>query len=232
MFLIAPEVAAIGILTLAENVLSNFGYMHQILYHYSLPLVPVLALGTVFAVVPLSTRARRYVATGVVVVAAFVSCRLWGLAPFSRQAYPHANPSSPQVHAINAVLRWFRPTRSSPPTTPTWPTWTTAPGSTSGPPRSPPSTGALYTQEGQRLPFANQVQYVVIPVAADLSPPDLAVWASISKAVPTGRSGWRGGGVPPGWWDVGSRRRRVAGPRRCADGSLVRPRRGHNGAGR
>ena len=190
VFLFAPEVTAIGILTLAENVLSNFGYMHQIVYHYSLPLVPVLALGTVFAVARLNTSRRRFVATSVVLVTAFFSCWLWGLAPFSRQAYPHANPNSPQVHAIDTTLNLVPPNAVVSAYYPyvshldhrtriyQWPT-----------PFSAQYWG-LYTQEGKRLPFANQVQYVVIPVAAGLSAGDLSVWASISKEYrPVGQGG-------------------------------------------
>ena len=39
VFLLAPEVAAIALLAVGENVLSTFPYMHQILYHYSMPIV-------------------------------------------------------------------------------------------------------------------------------------------------------------------------------------------------
>jgi uncharacterized membrane protein len=192
VFLIAPEVAAIGILTVGENVLSNFGYMHEILYHYSLPLVPVLALGTVFAVSRLATPGRRYLATGLVVVTAFVSCVLWGLAPFSRNVYPHANPSSPQVHAINSVLKLVPPDAVVSAYWPyvahldhrtriyQWPTPFAA------------QFWALYTQEGQRLPFASQVQYVVIPVFADLTASDRAVLSSIANQY---RAIGEGGGV-------------------------------------
>jgi uncharacterized membrane protein len=178
-FLIAPELAAVAVLAIGENVLSTFPYMHQILYHYSMPTVVALALGTVFAVGSLSTAFRRYLATTMVFVAAFVSCVFWGLAPFSRQSYPHASPSSPQVLAVNSLLRlvpanavvsayypyvahldhrtriyeWPNPFRAE--------YW------------------GLYSQEGQRLPFADQVQYVVLPVG--LSDPDRQVLASISK---------------------------------------------------
>ncbi len=180
-FLVAPELAAIGILSVAENVLSTFPYMHQLLYHYSMPTVPVLALGTVFAVVSLAPGLRRYLLTGVVVVAAFVSCLYWGLAPFSRPTYPHMSPASPQTRAINAVLRDVPPHAIVSAYYPyvahldhrtriyEWPT-----------PFSAQYWG-LYTQEGQRLPFAGTVQYLVLPLPADLSPPDRAVWRSISR---------------------------------------------------
>jgi uncharacterized membrane protein len=178
-FLIAPELAAVAVLAIGENFLSTFPYMHQIIYHYSMPTVVVLALGTAFAVGALSTAFRRYVATTVVLAAAFVSCLFWGLAPFSRQSYPHANPSSPQVRAINSLLRLVPANAVVSAYYPyvahldhririyQWPTPFRA------------EYWGLYRQEGQRLPFADQVQYVVVPV--DLSPPDQQVLASIAK---------------------------------------------------
>ncbi len=190
VFLLAPEVAAIALLAVGENVLSTFPYMHQILYHYSLPIVAVLAMGTAFAVVTLSTDFRRYFATAVVVAAAFVSCLYWGLAPFSRQSYPHLSPTSPQVLAINTVLKRVPPNAVVSAYYPyvahldhrtriyQWPTPFAA------------QYWGLYTQEGQRLPFAGQVQYLVLPLA--LSPSDQAVWASISRQF---KSIAEGGGV-------------------------------------
>ncbi len=178
-FLVAPELAAIGVLSVAENVLSTFPYMHQILYHYSMATVPVLALGTVFAVATVSAGARRYLLTGVVVVAAFVSCLFWGLAPFSQQTYPHMSPTSPDTLAINSVLGSVPPSAVVSAYYPyvahldhrtriyQWPTPFAA------------QYWGLYTQEGQRLPFAGQVQYLVLP--AVLSRSDQAVLTSISR---------------------------------------------------
>jgi uncharacterized membrane protein len=140
-FLLAPELAAVAILAISENTLSAFPYMHQILYHYSMPTVAVLGMGTAFAVGALTTPGRRYVATALVLASAFLACVWWGLAPFSRQNYSHANPSSAQVKAINSVLQLVRPTPWCLPTTRTSPTWTTGPGSTSGRPPSGPNTG-------------------------------------------------------------------------------------------
>jgi uncharacterized membrane protein len=179
VFLIAPEVAAIGILTIGENVLSTFPYMQQILYHYSLPLVPVLALGTVFAVGRLATSRARVAATVLVTGAALVSCTLWGLAPFSRQTYPHLNPNGGQVLAINKVLKDvppsavvsafydFVPHLDHRVRIYQWPTPFRA------------TYWGLYTQEGQRLPFSNQIQYLVIPSV--LSGVDQTVFESIDS---------------------------------------------------
>jgi uncharacterized membrane protein len=179
VFVVAPELAAIGLLSGAENMLSAFPYMHQIIYHYSMPLVPVLALGTVFAVAAVSNRACRQAVTGAVVIAAFVSCVLWGLAPFSRQTYVHSSPTSPQVEAVNSLLRLVPPHAVVSAYYPfvahldhrtriyEWPTPFAA------------QNWGLYRQEGQRLPFADQVQYLVLPIG--LSGSDLAVLTSIAK---------------------------------------------------
>ena len=144
-----------------------------------MPTVAVLAMGTAFAVGALKTAGRRYVATGVVVAAAFASCVFWGLAPFSRLSYPHANPGSPQVLAINSLLRLVPANAVVSAYYPyvahldhrtqiyEWPNPFQA------------EYWGLYSQEGQRLPFADQVQYLVLPV--DLSGPDQRALASISK---------------------------------------------------
>lgn len=178
-FLIAPEVAAIGLLTLAENVLSAFPYMHQITYHYSLPLVPVLAMGTVFAVARLSSPRHRIAATAWVLITAGVSCTLWGLAPFSvSPTYPHAAPDSPGTRAVNRALQAVPPNAVVSASYAyvshldhrmycyQWPTPFRA------------TEWGLYEQEGQTLPVASRVQYLVIPAVR--SPADEAAFAPIS----------------------------------------------------
>jgi uncharacterized membrane protein len=179
VFLLAPEIAALSLLVLGVNVMSTFSYEHQIQYHYSLPLVPVLAMGAVFAVGAISTPGRRYLATGLVVVAAFTSCAFWGLAPFSRHVYPHPNPNTPQVQAINRVLRLVPANAVVSAYYPyvahldhrsriyEWPTPFRA------------EYWGLYQQEGEQLPFANQVQYLVVPI--NLPATDVPVMASIAE---------------------------------------------------
>lgn len=177
-FALFPELAAIGILTLGENVISDFPYMHQIQYHYSMSLVPVLVAGTVFAIARLASRQRQLIATVAVTTCAFVACVLWGLAPFSLQTYPHLSSSSPEVHDINSVLRKLPPNAVVSAYYPyvshidhrtriyMWPTPFRA------------QYWALYTEEGQRLPFANQIQYLALPT--DLTGTDQTVFASIA----------------------------------------------------
>lgn len=178
-FLVAPEIAAIGLLTLAENALSAFPYMQQILYHYSLALVAVLAMGTVFAVARLASRRLRVAATAWVTATAVASCALWGLAPFSRHAvYPHSAPDSPAVLAVNRALRVVPPDAVVSASYAfvshldhrvycyQWPTPFRA------------TYWGRYTQEGQTLPAASRVQYLVIP--AQRSVDDEAAFDPIS----------------------------------------------------
>ncbi|MGH9055789.1 MAG: DUF2079 domain-containing protein [Acidimicrobiales bacterium] len=189
-FLISPEIAAIAVLTFAENYLSNFPYMHQILYHYSLSVVPVLAIGTAFALGRLATSWRRQVATVAVSVAALCSCVLLGLAPFSTHGYPHLNPSGAKVLAINEALEAVPPHAVVSAYYPyvayldhrlriyQWPTPFRA------------QYWGLYRQEGRRLPFAGQVQYVVLPT--DLTGVDASVFGAIAGRF---RVVAKGGGV-------------------------------------
>lgn len=179
VFVLSPEIAAIAVLMLAENVASNFPYMQQIYYHYSLPLVPVLAMGSGYAVSRLAGRARQATGAAVVFLAALISCSLWGLAPFSRHpTYPHLPPNSAQVAALNRLMdevpphavvsAWYGyvPHLDHRTSIYQWPTPFRA------------QYWGLYTQEGQRLPFASQVRYLVLPL--QMSTSDQEVFDSIA----------------------------------------------------
>jgi uncharacterized membrane protein len=178
LFVRAPEVALVGLLILASNVVSSFPYQHQINYHYSLATVSVLAMGTVFAIGALKKKAQRAVAVGAVAVCSLYACFLWGALPaISTNKVPHWRPSNPEVHDINAVLaalpsgavvsahysfishldhrvgayQWPTPFHAS-----YWGQW---------------------KQEGQRLPVADTVQYLFLPV--QLSADDQKVFDQI-----------------------------------------------------
>jgi uncharacterized membrane protein len=180
VFVRAPEVAAIGVLTLAVNVLASFTYEHQILFHYSMPLVPVLTMGTVFAVGALRTTKSRYVATTAVVACSLWACLLWGLAPFSVHHYPHLSPSNPEVASINQVLKslpgdavvtayypyvshidhrtriymWPNPFRAQ--------YWD------------------RFEEEGTRLPFADEIRWLVLPT--NLTGSDVTLFDAIAPS--------------------------------------------------
>ncbi len=178
LFIRAPEVAAVGLLVLASNVLSSFPYQHQLNYHYSLATVSVLAMGTVYAIGALRKSRQRAIAVGAVAVCSLYACFLWGAFPaISVNKVPHWSASKPEVHDINAVLAALPPNavvsahysfvahldhrvRAY-----QWPTPFRA------------TYWGVWTQEGQRLAFADQVQYLFLPV--QLSPDDQRVFEQI-----------------------------------------------------
>jgi hypothetical protein len=159
--------------------------MHQIYYHYSLAPVPVLASATVVAVGRLRTPVRRRVATACALGAAIASSAVWGVAPFT---VPSVDPGSPQVVATNALLRRV-PAHAV--VSASWPVvahlthrvrvyqWPTPFRAT---------VWGLYDREGQRLPSAPTVQYLVIPTVRHGT--DAAVFATIgSRFAPVGSAG-------------------------------------------
>jgi uncharacterized membrane protein len=180
-FLLSPEIALIGVLVVAENVLSTLPYMHQLPYQFSMPLVPVLILGTVWAISRQTSKVYRYVITGVTVTCAFWSCVLWGLAPFSStSAVAEWSPTSATVRSFTAleneipanavVSAWylFVPHLDHRVQIYLWPT-----------PFDTQNYGLFHTN-GERMPVASTVQYLVLPVALDSSD-DASVFAHLSS---------------------------------------------------
>lgn len=179
-FLRAPSVAAIAAVALAANVLSTFGYQHQLQFHYSLPMVPVVAIGTAYAIGAIVRARFRVLVTGAVVLLSLWTCYLWGSLPaFSVNKVAHWSPSYQTVHDIDAVRA------SLPPNAVVsayyayithvdhrqrvyeWPTPFKA------------AYWGLLKQEGQRLPFANDVQYIFLP--ARLEPNDQKLLDSLTN---------------------------------------------------
>ncbi len=163
VFLAAPEIAAICILQLAVNVVSDFGYQHQILYHYTMPLVPILICGTVYAISRLRTLWWRQVATSLVLLCALWSCILWGASPFSdvKPSIPSANSptfvsdrqllSKVPPNAVVSAVEEFVPDLDHRTRVYMWPN---------------PFHQAYYGNpkyDGTDWPFSSQVQYLVLP---------------------------------------------------------------------
>jgi uncharacterized membrane protein len=164
VFLIAPEIAATSVLVLALNVISTFGYQHQIAYHYSMVAIPGLVLGTVFAAGQLKKERLRTIAVAVVAISSLWASFLWGPYPWSvHHTVNHLAPSYSSVRAINSVERKLPPNAvvsayySFAPHIDhrrriyMWPTPFAA------------SNWKTFKQEGQRLPEAKDVQYLLLP---------------------------------------------------------------------
>jgi uncharacterized membrane protein len=103
-----PSVAAIGSLVLAGNVISTYWYQYNIGYHYSLIIVPPLALGTVYGVAAMHGRVRTY-AVAIVGLAALYTAYLWGPMPFSRTELAYWRPDYPTAVQLREIIEHIPP---------------------------------------------------------------------------------------------------------------------------
>lgn len=163
-FIFSPEIAFIAIFVVGENIISNFGYMHQILYQYSMALAPILVLGTLYAIAQQTTVWRRNALTVVALVSALWTGALWGFAPFStNQVQTNTLPPN-SIGALNYLEKQLPPNAAVAAWYPlishidnrtqvyVWPT-------------------PFYAEDwgrgndtGARLPVANQVQFLLLPI--------------------------------------------------------------------
>jgi uncharacterized membrane protein len=166
-FLFSPEIALVGVLVVAENIISDDPYMHQILYQYSMVLAPILVLGTLYAIAKQSRVWRRNALTMVALIAAVWSCTLWGYAPFSVNTI-YTIPTS-SINALNyvekdlprnAVVTAWYPVVSHVDHRDqvyVWPNPFSA------------SNWGLLNDTGARLPIASQVRYLLLPIPLSTS---------------------------------------------------------------
>jgi uncharacterized membrane protein len=84
VFFAAPSVALLAVPVLGSNMISTFWYQHQIEYHYSLVIVPLLLVATVVAIAHYEGLWRR-VAMGVTVACSLVTFVTWGIHPLASQ---------------------------------------------------------------------------------------------------------------------------------------------------
>ena len=176
MFVIAPSVALVGFVVVFSNIVSTFYYQYQIHYHYSLVVAPILVFGNVYAVGRLGKSARRR-ATLVVGVVSIVSALVLAPLPFARNQIQKFPPSSPAVTAAHelfaqipadAVISVFHPLSAQ----------LARRDRIYAFPN--PFQRALYGPDvfaaGDRLSFADEIEYVMLPIA--LSREAEQVWRS------------------------------------------------------
>jgi len=97
-----PGFAAVGLAVFAFNVVSAFTYQHDINYHYSLVLVPVVMAGAVYGIAALRRRTARGWATGAVAALSLYGAVAWGVFPDGHEPYKQAD--HPEVRANAALL--------------------------------------------------------------------------------------------------------------------------------
>jgi len=161
--LLRPEIALLGTLPLLSNLVSTFWYQSQIEYHYAVQFVPILVIGAFYGISRITEHLRIWVVSAVL-VGSLVCAYLWTPLPLMRTEMPRWSPSHPAVaaahEAINRVpedavvsayhtLTAHMARRERIYVFPT------------------PYRRVLYGPnvfaKGDRLPFAEEIQYVVLP---------------------------------------------------------------------
>ena len=189
MLFIAPSVALVGFVVLLSNIVSTFYYQYQIQYHYSLVIAPILIFGNVYAIGRLSKLARRR-ATSVVAVSALMGAFLLAPLPLARhqiQKFPASSPAVAAAHDLfaqippDAVISVFHPLSAQLARRERVYVFPN------------PFRRALYGPDvfaaGDRLNFADEIEYVMLPIA--LSSESEQVWrAEIPDYVIVASNDW------------------------------------------
>jgi uncharacterized membrane protein len=164
VFLKRPGLAMVSGLVLLANVVSTFGYQQQIQYHYSLVAVPALIFGSAWAVAAATERWRNRMMV-VLAIAALWTSFLWSPMPWAREVpsvWPPTHPTALAAqdiiedvpddavvsaqHQLTAHLARREMIYMFPN------------------PFSVSLYGTEVTKEGTRLPQADQVEFVVLPI--------------------------------------------------------------------
>jgi uncharacterized membrane protein len=174
-------IAAISAVVIFTNILSTFWYQYQIEYHYGLIAVPALAIGTAYGIAAIERVQLRRLAIAALGVTSVVAAYLWSPLPGARDNptgyWPASHPVAEEMRAIIADIPADAVVSAYHRVTPhlahrrqiyMFPT---------------PFRSVLYGSDidsNVRLPAADDVEYVVLPVNLDAVM--AADWANIDDA--------------------------------------------------
>lgn len=161
--LVRPEIALLGTLPLLSNLVSTFWYQSQIEYHYAVQFVPILVIGAMYGISKLVEHLRVW-CVSVVLVASLVCAYVWTPLPFMRTEMPRWSPSHPAVAAAHEAMNRV-------PDDAIVSAYHTLTAHMARRERiyvfPTPYRRVLYGPnvfaKGDRLPFAEEVQYVILP---------------------------------------------------------------------
>lgn len=183
--LFVPRFLLVGLAALASNALSTFAYQYEIQYHYSTLILPVLMGATIFAVARARTMAGRQILVGLVTASALVTAYLWGPTPLGRNEAAIANPEGPSIPYIrqaqalvpeDAILTAhysYVPHVNHREKIYMFPNPFKA------------NYWGTFKTEGQRLPQADTVQYVMFPTSTGAEPEPKVVLDQITPEFET-----------------------------------------------
>ena len=161
--LLRPEIALLGTLPLLSNLVSTFWYQSQIEYHYAVQFVPILVIGAMYGISRVSELLRTWL-VAVVLTASLVCAYVWTPLPLMRSELPTWSPSHPSVaaahEAINevpadAVVSAFHTLTAHMARRERIYVFPT--------PYQRVLYGPNVFAKGDRLPFAEEVQFVILP---------------------------------------------------------------------
>jgi len=165
--LLRPEIALLGTLPLLSNLVSTFWYQSQIEYHYAVQFVPIVVIGAMYAISRMADHLRTWLA-GVVFVGALACAVVWTPLPYLRVQPPSWTPSHPSVAAAHDAINQV-------PRDSIVAAYHTLTAHMSRRERiyvfPVPFRRVLYGPDvfakGDRLPFADDVQFVILPRQLD-----------------------------------------------------------------
>jgi uncharacterized membrane protein len=159
--LAAPLVFIIAIGPLLSNLLSTFWYQYNIAYHYTTLIIPVLVTATAFAISRFRSERARVILSMMVLISAIISGWLWG--PIGRRGKTVGDPSSSRSAAIRSAIEVVPVDASVSAIHYAVPHLTYREDIYEFPNPWRAQNWADGSRDGERLPVADEIEYVVIP---------------------------------------------------------------------
>ena len=177
--LLGLDLAVLAIGPVLVNLISDFPYQHEIGYHYATSIVPIFAVATVIGISRLRGEFPRYLAVGTVAFASLASAWLWGPTPWARNPEPIANPSAVNISYVEKAIAVIPKDAS----VSSWYGYAVHLDHRREIYDFPVPWVAQYwgdlKHEGERLPQADHIDYVIIPPDAGGDPVNQRVLAEI-----------------------------------------------------
>lgn len=163
VFIVAPEIVLTATLALGVNVLSTFWYQYHIEYHYSIIAVPAIVIGTAFAISKVPKQARAML-VALVLASSVITAYLWAPLPGGRTEITQWHTDHPSVAAAHELFALIPPTAVISAYHPLTAQLARRKEIYAFP---NPFVRSLYGPdvfaEGDRLPQADSVEYVMLP---------------------------------------------------------------------
>lgn len=161
-FLLWPEMAAIGVGVITEDMISLNPYMHQINYQFTMALVPVLLIGSVYAISRQRKQWIRNASITALIVCATWTCAVWGMAPFSANKLSGGLGSN--TAAVDQLIKYLPPAAV---VSAEWPIVSRIDHRTNvyvWPVPFSPANWGLPSNPTAGLPATSTIEYLILPV--------------------------------------------------------------------